>query len=75
MTSTITEKSVVYAVFVMGTDYYDQLELYKLFANKEDADECARQLRLQEVPYEERLIQDEPELEFACVEVQDLTVH
>ena len=72
---TSTEKSVVYAVFTMGTDYYDRYELFDLFANKEDAEECARQLRLQEVDYDDRLIQDEPELEFAAVKVEQFTIH
>ena len=71
----MTQKPVVYGVFARGTDYYDSLELYNLFASKEDAEECARQLRLQEVLYEERQYQDEPELEFEEVEVQQLTIH
>ena len=70
-----TEKSVVYAVFAMGTDYYDRYELCDLFASKEDAEECARQLRLQEVDYDDRLIQDEPEFEFAAVKVEKFTIH
>ena len=72
---TSTEKSVVYAVFTMCTDYYDRYELCDLFASKEDAEECARQLRLQEVDYDDRLIQDEPELEFAAVKVEQFTIH
>ena len=75
MTSTLTQKPVVYGVFARGTDYYDSLELYNLFAHKADAEECARQLRLQEVDYDDRLIQDEPELEFDQVELYELTIH
>ena len=63
----------IYAVLAQGMDYYDQLELVKIFGAKADAEAYAQELRekMGEPDYDEA----EPEPEFALVKVEAYAVN
>lgn len=64
----------VYAVFAMGNDYYDQLELGKIFgsmAAAEDYAERLRELTNEEGDYEGQ----DPQPEYALVKVEPWSVN
>ena len=68
-----TSMPEVYAVFAMGTDYYDKLELIKIFGSKESAEAYAEVLRgaVEDAEWEG----DEPEPAFASVKVERWSVN
>jgi hypothetical protein len=63
----------VYAVLAMGVDYYDRLELCKIFGSKESAEAHAEVLRaaVEDAQWEG----DEPEPAFALVKVEAYSVN
>ena len=63
-----TSMPEVYAVLAMGMDYYDKLELVKIFGSKESAEAYAEELR--EMMGEPDYDGAEPEPEFALVKVE-----
>ena len=63
----------VYAVLAMGMDYYDKLELVKIFGAKPDAEAYAQELR--EMMGEPDYDGAEPEHEFALVKVEAYSVN
>ena len=68
-----TSMPEVYAVLAMGMDYYDKLELIKIFGSKESAEAYAEELR--EMMGEPDYDGAEPEPEFALVKVEAYSVN
>lgn len=64
----------VYAVFAMGNDYYDQLELVKIFGSMAAAEEHAAGLRLSFGNNAEGNWQG-PQPEYALVKVEPWSVN
>jgi hypothetical protein len=61
--------NIVYGVYTLGNDYYDQEQLYSLYANQQDAEKIVDELRL--LKDEDS---DDDELLYVTVSVFPLTV-
>lgn len=63
----------VYAVLAQGQDYYDRLELVKIFGSKDSAEAFAKELR--ELTSEPLWPGDEAEAEYSLVVVEAYSVN
>lgn len=73
--TTMADFPKVYVVLTCGTCYYDSYEFHTVHSSLADAEACAEFLRKLECPEDERVTDDETELVYASVMVENTVLH